>query len=67
MVTDGDGLILYCTPIDGNKDDCTYNTEVILVLKRLFGVEFKNYTYIADSKLLTQPNFERLTEGEHPI
>ena len=67
MVTDGDGIILYCSPLDGNMADCTYNNEVILELKRLFGAEFKKYTYIADSKLLTHPNFERLTEGEHPI
>ncbi|HWQ42507.1 MAG TPA: IS1634 family transposase [Desulfosporosinus sp.] len=67
MVTDGDGLILYCSPLDGNKADCTYNNEVILKLKQIFGPDFTKYIYIADSKLLTQPNFELLTKGDHPI
>jgi len=67
MVTDGDGLILYCYTMDGNKADCTYNNEVILKLKEIYGQEFSKYIYIADSKLLTEPNFISLTEGDWPI
>ena len=57
MITDGDGLVIYSCPLDGNKADCTYNNEVILRLKEIYGPEFSKYIYIADSKLLTEPNF----------
>lgn len=67
MVTDGDGLVIYSCPLDGNKADCTYNNEVILRLKEIYGREFSKYIYIADSKLLTEPNFNSLTQGDHPI
>jgi len=49
MVTDGDGLIIYSYTMDGNKADCTYNNEVILKLKEIYGPEFSKYIYIADS------------------
>ncbi|MGV8108562.1 IS1634 family transposase [Methanospirillum sp.] len=67
MVTDGDGLILFSCPLDGNKADCTYNNEVILRLKEIYGPEFSKYIYIADSKLLTKPNFDSFTQSVHPI
>lgn len=67
MVTDGDGLIIYSCTLDGNKADCTYNNEVILKLKDISGPEFSKYIYIADSKLLTETNFNSLTQGDHPI
>jgi transposase len=67
MVTDGDGLIIYSATLDGNKADCTYNNEVILKLKEIYGPEFSKYIYIADSKLLTEPNFNSLTQGDSPI
>jgi transposase len=51
----------------GNKLDCTYNDEVILKLKEIYRQEFPKYIYIADSKLLTEPNFISLTEGDQPI
>jgi len=67
MVTDGDGLIIFSCVLDGNKADCTYNNEVILKLKEIYGPEFSKYIYVADSKLLTEPNFNSLTQGDHPI
>ncbi len=67
MVTDGDGLIIYSSTLDGNKADCTYNNEVILKLKEIYGPEFSKYIYIADSKLLTEPNFNALIQGPNPI
>ena len=67
MVTDGDGLIIYSSTLDGNKADCIYNNEVILKLKEIYGPEFSKYIYIADSKLLTEPNFTSLTQGDNPI
>lgn len=67
MVTDGDGLIIYSYTMDGNKADCTYNNEVILKLREIYGPEFSKYIYIADSKLLTEPNFTSLTQGVTPI
>ena len=67
MVTDGDGLIIYSSTLDGNKADCTYNNEVILKLKEIYGPEFSKYIYVADSKLLTEPNFTSLTQGASPI
>lgn len=67
MVTDGDGLIIYSSTLDGNKADCTYNNEVILKLREIYGPEFSKYIYIADSKLLTEANFISLTQGVNPI
>jgi len=67
MVTDGDGLIIYSCIMDGNKADCTYNNEVILKLKEIYGLEFSKYIYIADSKLLTEANFTSLTQGVNPV
>ena len=67
MVTDGDGLVIYSCTLDGNKADCTYNNEVILKLKGIYGPELSKYIYVADSKLLTEPNFNSLTEGDHPV
>lgn len=64
MVTDGDGLILYCTPLDGNTADCSYNYQVLDALRSIYSNEFKKYTYIADSKLLTEPNFKKLNDGD---
>ena len=67
MITDGDGLVIYTCTMDGNKADCTYNYEVIQKLKEIYGPEFSKYIYIADSKLLTEPNFNTLTQGDHPV
>jgi hypothetical protein len=67
MITDGDGLILYFIPLDGNTADCSYNNKVIDALRAIYGDEFKKYTYIADSKLLTKPNLEKLNDGGDSI
>jgi len=47
MVTDGDGLVIFSSTLDGNKADCTYNNEVILKLKEIYGPDFSKYIYIA--------------------
>jgi len=60
VVSDGNGLIRYCRTMDGNHADSVWNMEALTVLQEIFGEEFRNHTYIADSKLLNRPNLEVL-------
>ena len=67
MVTDGDGLVKFCRTLDGNTADCDYNHQQLQILQEFYGPQFKQYVYIADSKLLNEPNLRVLTAGEEPI
>ena len=67
MITDGDGLAVYSTALDGNTADCTYNAQMIAVLKTVYGPELKNHIYIADSKLINEKNVRALISGEFVI
>lgn len=58
VVSDGNGLIRHCTIMDGNNADCQWNMDALNFLQKLYGPEFREYTYIADAKLLTKPNME---------
>lgn len=58
VVSDGNGLIRHCTIMDGNNADCQWNLDALNFLQMLYGPEFREYTYIADAKLLTKPNME---------
>jgi len=60
VVSDGNGLIRYCRTMDGNHADSVWNMEALTVLQEILGEEFRNHTYIADSKLLNRPNLEVL-------
>lgn len=60
VVSDGNGLIRYCRTMNGNHADSVWNMEALTVLQEIFGDEFRNHTYIADSKLLNRPNLEVL-------
>ncbi|HBH11515.1 MAG TPA: hypothetical protein DDX29_00100, partial [Clostridiales bacterium] len=46
--------------MNGNHADSVWNMEALTVLQEIFGEEFRNHTYIADSKLLNRPNLEVL-------
>ena len=67
MVTDGEGLIVYSQTLDGNTADSDYNHKMIKTLHLVYGSEFQKYVYIADSKLLNDPNVQVLLQGDHPI
>jgi transposase len=67
MVTDGDGLVLASKVLDGNTADCQYNLSMMKTLQEVFGKEFYKYTYIADSKLLTQKNIELIYRNAKPV
>ena len=67
MVTDGDGLIRVCHVLDGNTADCEYNHMMIQTLKEVYGDEFKRYTYVADSKLLTEKNLTLISNDDVPV
>ena len=67
MVTDCDGLVVYSKTLDGNTADCDYNHQMVKILHCVFGSDFKKYVYIADSKLLTEPNVLELNKGDQPI
>ena len=66
-VTDGDGLPLFATALNGNTADCSFNEVTISLLKAVYGPELRNHVYIADSKLLTEPNVIALMQGDSPI
>jgi len=66
-ITDGDGLLVYSMALDGNTADCTYNFQMISVLKTVYGSELKNFIYIADSKLVNEKNVRALISGDFVI
>ena len=66
-VTDGDGLPLFAMALNGNTADCSFNELTISLLKSVYGPELRNHVYIADSKLLTEPNVMALMQDEFPI
>ena len=66
-VTDGDGIPLFATALNGNTADCSFNETTIHLLKAVYGPELQNHIYIADSKLLTKPNVLELMQGKVPI
>jgi transposase len=66
-VTDGDGLPIFCHILDGNTADCEFNHQMVAELKSVFGDEFTKYTYTADSKLLTEKNFNKIYSGGNPV
>jgi transposase len=66
-ITDGDGLLVYSMALDGNTADCTYNFQMISVLKTVFSSELKHLIYIADSKLINEKNVRALISGEFVI
>ena len=67
MITDGAGLLVYSTALDGNTADCTYNAQMIPVLKVVYGSELRHLIYIADSKLINEKNVRALISGEFVI
>lgn len=67
MVTDGDGLIRISHVLDGNTSDGSYNHLMIKTLQEVYGEEFYQYTYIADSKMLNKKNLELINEGNNPV
>jgi len=58
VVSDGNGIIRHCTIMNGNNADCQWNMEALTFLQKVYGEEFREYTYIADAKLLNKPNLE---------
>jgi len=67
MVTDGDGLLIHASVLDGNTADCKYNFNTIEILQEVFGDEFCRYTYIADSKMLNQKILDLVCRKDKPV
>lgn len=67
MVTDGDGLVKFCRTLDGNTADCDYNHKQLQILQEFYGPRFQEYVYIADSKLLNEPNLRVLMAGDKSV
>lgn len=53
--------------MDGNTSDVEWNEKAIKLVKETFGKKLNEVTYIADSKLITMPNFKLLIEPENRI
>ncbi|NLA38710.1 MAG: IS1634 family transposase, partial [Methanomicrobiales archaeon] len=64
LVCDPLGIPLITTTRDGNEADCTWNNDVIQRLAELDPFSSNDITYIADSKLATAPNIQKLLENE---
>ncbi len=64
MITDGNGLPLYSTIIDGNTADCVWNYETITELSTFLGDRVLNSVYVADSKLVTMRNLDAIASLE---
>ena len=60
MVTDTFGIPLSITVRDGNQNDSKWNNAIIDSLADLLKTAKSGVTYIADSKLTTAPNMEKL-------
>jgi len=67
MVADGDGLVRFSHVLDGNMADSEYNHLMIQTLKEVYGDDFKQYTYIADSKLLNKKNLDLIYSDAEPV
>ncbi len=66
-VTDGYGLVLFCHILDGNTADCEYNNLMLSALQSVYGDEFRDYSYIADCKVLTEKNLKLIYKGRNPL
>ena len=64
LVCDPLGIPLVTTTRDGNEADCTWNNDVIQKLAELDPLSNNDITYIADSKLATAPNIQKLLKNE---
>ena len=56
------GLAVASSTMDGNTSDVEWNEKAIKLVKETFGERLNEVTYIADSKLITMPNFKLLME-----
>ena len=59
-VVNSDGIPLVHQALNGNTADCTWNGQVIGTLSDLLGERLKDIVYIADAKLVTEPNLRLL-------
>jgi transposase len=64
MITDGNGLPIYSTILDGNTADCVWNYETITELSKFLGDRVLNSVYVADSKLVTMRNLKAIASLE---
>lgn len=63
LIVDGNGVIRLVRALDGNESDSTWNTQAIKGLRESLGDDVELYTYIADSKLFSLPNFREINKG----
>jgi transposase len=61
------GLAVASSTMDGNTSDVEWNKKAIKLVKETFGQRLNEMTYIADSKLITMPNFKLLMEPERKL
>ena len=64
LVVDGNGVLRQVRVLDGNESDSTWNADSIQELKKQLGDETELNIYIADSKLVSLPNFRKINEGD---
>ena len=67
LIVDGNGVIRFACPLDGNESDSTWNTQAIIDLKAKLGPDIELHTYIADSKLVSLPNLKEINKGKYTL
>jgi transposase len=67
-IVNQDGIPLVAQTLNGNKADCEWNSEAIVLLRELLGRERLSHSvYIADCKLVTMPNIHLLCDKNMPV
>lgn len=61
------GIAVASSTMDGNTSDVEWNEKAIKLVKETFGERLNKMTYIADSKLITMPNFKLLMDPKNKL
>ena len=66
-IVNSDGIPLVHRTLDGNTADCQWNDEAIRTLATLLKDKTKDVVYIADAKLVTEPNLRLMHKHQLPF
>jgi len=61
-IVTSEGIPIVHKTLDGNTSDCLWNQEAIVTLADILKERLREVVYIADSKLVTEPNFKLMNQ-----
>jgi transposase len=67
VIVDGNGVLWKAEALDGNMSDAVWNNNSIKELRKELGDNIDQVFYVADSKLVTQPNLDEVNKGTKPL